>query len=408
MKKILFCPLIFLVFLLMPVLSPAYDWGLLLDQDTGLENADDLARGFSYSAALVPWFSAPLSEDAKLYLSAGISANYKNETWAFVPQLFRTDFTYRIGSGAQIRAGRMFYSDPLGFIASGLFDGLHFTLDSSLGVLGLGVWYTGFLYNKNAQITMTAGDLEVTNRDLDYSDFVNTYFAPRRLAAALDWDISELVNPLRLKFALIGQFDLTGNDDYLNSQYLAVKTGINAGDFILDLGISAALSQTPDYSSETKFGLGFAGELGAGWILPTPITDQLTFTGRFSSGTVDDSILTAFAPLTTASQGDILQAKLSGLSMLRLDYTARPISNLTFSIADSYFILSDLGTYSGYPGGRDGYFLGNEFFGRIIWSPVSDLRLTLGGGIFLPSMGNAAGSEDPQWRLELNAVLVLF
>jgi len=62
----------------------------------------------------------------------------------------------------------------------------------------------------------------------------------------------------------------------------------------------------------------------------------------------------------------------------------------------------------GAPLGRDGYFLGNEFYGLLTWSPVSDIRITGGGGVFLPSLGNADKSADLQWRVELGALLVLF
>ena len=118
--------------------------------------------------------------------------------------------------------------------------------------------------------------------------------------------------------------------------------------------------------------------------------------------------MSAFVPITAVPHGDILEAKLSGISMLRLDYSARLHETFSFNLASSYFILSDLGTYRGPPVERDGHVLGNEFSARIIWGPVSDLRLSLGGGVFLPAMGNADSSGAALWRLELNVILLVF
>ena len=80
-------------------------------------------------------------------------------------------------------------------------------------------------------------------------------------------------------------------------------------------------------------------------------------------------------------------------------------------LTSSYFITSDKGTYLGYPllgKASSGHFLGNEFFARLFWSPVSDLQVNLGGGAFLPSMGNAASKAEIAWRVELNLIFSLF
>ena len=415
MMKKLFIPLVITALLALPALRiSAWDWGLLLDNTASLESVDadtgSQSDGFLYSGTLIPWFSSPLGTSGKLYLSAGATADYEKENWTFIPELLRTELSFRSNSsGLEFRAGRMLYADPLGFIAGGLFDGARLSRDFSFGAMGIGVWYTGLLYKENAQITMTNDDLVSYYSDLDYSNFADTYFASRRLMFALDWDYPDMKEWLRFRMAYIGQLDLNGRDESYSSHYLAVKAGIPISSFTLDLGGCVTLAQITDINDDKQIKIGLAGELGIGWALPTSIQDRLSFTGRFSSGTVDsDGKLAAFVPITTVSQGDVLKAKLSGLSMLRLDYTARLHESFSFTLASSYFILSDLGTWQGFLTERDGYLLGNEFSGHLIWSPVSDLRLNLGGGVFLPSMGNADPKADPIWRIDLNAVLLIF
>jgi len=408
MKKAFFSLLIITLLVLpLPYIS-AWDWGLLMDQTAGLESVagGEVIDGFSYIGTLIPWFSTPLRDAGSFYLSGGASLEYDSGKPIFVPELLRTEFNYRIREYMEISAGRIPYTDPVGFIASGLFDGARLSLDTGYGNVGVGFWYTGLLYKKNAQITMTGNDMAIYTSTLDYTNFMDTYFSSRRLVAAIDWEYLDIKEWLSLKLAFIGQFDLNGQDEKYHSQYLAAKASIPVRNFAFNIGGTLEFMEITGISQQFKIGL--AGELGAAWMPPSSIPDQLSLTARFSSGTFNSgNTLAAFVPITTEAQGDVLSAKLSGLSMIRLEYSARLHDTFSINVASSYFILSDLATYKGPPPGREGHFLGNEFSGRLTWSPFSDLRLSLGGGIFLPFMGNA-DKGDPVWRINLNALVVIF
>jgi len=94
-----------------------------------------------------------------------------------------------------------------------------------------------------------------------------------------------------------------------------------------------------------------------------------------------------------------------------LDYTAKPLQTVAAGLTFSYFYLSDKYTYTSYPVNpvdNSGSALGGELFGRAVWNPLTDLSLSLGAGIFLPSMGNINRAADPQWRLELGLIIVLY
>jgi len=375
----------------------AMDFGLVLDQNAAFSGYSNQSS-FDYNGILIPRFSTPLGSSGGLYISAG--ANFQNDPWSLVPELLRTD-VYWDFDNAELRAGRMAYSDPLGFIANGLFDGARISLDTQAGTFSAGGWYTGFLYKKRANITMTDKELQSSYTDLDYSDFFNTYFAPKRVVAALDWEHPGLAELVRANVSLIGQFDLSGGDT-LHSQYAALKFSVPVSAFIFSLGGGLELAE----AKGADLGYALAGELGAAWQLPIKLDSQLSLLGRFTSGVIDGSSIVAFQPVTTVDQGDILQAKISGLSLISLDYLARVCPPFAFGITSTYFIRSDKGTYQGY--GSDGYFLGNEFSGRLLWSPVSDVQVNLGGGVFLPSLGDAAPNADMLWRITLNVTLSLY
>jgi hypothetical protein len=216
---------------------------------------------------------------------------------------------------------------------------------------------------------------------------------------ALGWEHPALADLIRTNAAFIAQIDLNGRDDYLHSQYLTAKIGIPFNSFLFEAGGVLELAQTGSGSNT-----GLAGELGILWTLPTAFPSRLSFNGYFSGGSS-----AAFSPITAQLCGEVLEAMPSGISMLSLDYIARLHKTFSAGLTYSYFIRSDSKTFAGYPIDiidDDGSLLGNEFFARLIWAPFSDLQINMGGGVFIPAMGNAAPDREPQWRIKLAAVLV--
>lgn len=398
----------FALLILFPVCAFAFDWGLLTDHNFSVEKAGDADEALSYSAAFIPWFSSPLFEgDGDIYLSVGATAKYENEKWQFVPELHQFDFSFVFDTG-EIRAGRMRYADPLGFTASGLFDGLSLAVDAGSGSFSAGMWYTGFLYKKTANITVTSADFDSYNAEFTFDNFSDTYFASKRILAAVGWEHPALGERVRLRVSLLNQGDVNGGDSWYHSQYLIARASIPVTPrFVLDAGGSLSVAESRVEAKE-NVGVSLAGQLEAGVFLPTSIQDKLSFRGTFSSGKTEDGNIEAYVPLTTVSQGGVLGAKLSGLSVLCLDYTARLHRTFSAALSNSYFVLSDKGTYKDWPAatGAEGFFLGTEVYGQLIWSPVADLRLNLGGGVFIP--GDAAPNEKLKWKLELAAQLAIF
>ena len=393
--------LCFVMLAVLPLSLPALDWGVTTDHTVSQEGVGASPRGVGYQAMIIPWLSALPEKGGDLYVSAAFTVSLEDGKWTFVPELFRTSFFLAFDAG-EIYLGRIPYADPLGFILSGLFDGVSYAIDLPMGTFSAGLWYTGLLYKKTANITVTEDDFDSYYETLSYDNFADTYFASRRLAFALGWEHPGIAELVRLKVSLLGQADLNGRDTQFHSQYLAARAGVPLGDtFILDAGGALGFAEVSE-----KFQVSLAGELGLSWYLPTAAQDRLKFTGIFSSGNKDG--VSAFVPVSAVWQGGVLKAKISGVSVLGLDYTVRLRQTLSLSAASSYFVLGDLGTYQGWRAGWDGHFLGNEFYAMLIWSPVSDLQLNLGGGVFVPAMGNADPSGKPRWKMELNAALAIY
>jgi hypothetical protein len=348
-----------------------------------------------------------VGDNGEFIASAGFSLGMEHDEFYYVPELLQTSLTMRFGKSG-IRVGRFNYSDPLSFIAGGLFDGLQFFYNSGAGSFHAGAWYTGLLYKKSANILMTETDRDGYNTLLDYGNFLDTYFAPRRIFASIGWDHSSLGEFVHLNTAIIGQIDLTKENEKYHSQYLILSAGIPVKNFLFELGGSLELYQTP--ADESQFNIALAGEFGINWLISSIFNHRISLTGIIAGGVIED-FSGAFNPITTKYYGYIFQQTLSGLSVFTLNYSGRLSKAWGASLNAAYFIRNDLGTYHGYPVSYDskGYFLGPDFSAKIIWGPVSDLQINLLGGVFIPSLGNAGSSEEKlRWHIGLAATMKMY
>ncbi|MCL2070529.1 MAG: hypothetical protein FWH19_06045 [Treponema sp.] len=368
-------------------LLPALDAGLVLDQNLAYSGSGDDAA-FEFNGILVPRISGLLGNNGKFFVSGGL--NYQNEPWGFIPELIEADFFFGFYGGS-FRLGRSAYQDPLGFVVDGFFDGARLVLDTPAGVFSAAAMYAGFICKRRANIEMTANEYNYNNAAIEYDDFFNTYFAPSRAIAALEWEHPQISRHLRLKLSAIGQFDLADlTEEQLNSQYFIAKMTLPFSVFSLEAGGCFNLIQFAG-KDETAF----AAELGLNWFWRN---QGLSLLARYSSGYSGD--ITPFVPVTTVKQGNVFSTSLVGMTVFSMDYSVRLHRTLSFNFLPAYFI-------DNYDDDSSGL-LGGEVFGKLNWAPVSDILFTVGGGVFLPSLGNVTPDANPVWRGEMNIVISLF
>ena len=404
--------ILFLLILLIPFAAMAQEFGLVINQyaDVGNREADDIY--FEYNAQIVPRILFLFGDTnpqnnflGSFFVSAGMTLGY-SEGFSYMPELLRTELAMQWGA-LGLSVGRFGYSTPLPFLAQGLFDGIKLSHSSGLGNFSFGAWYTGFLYKKNIFIEMTENDMAINSTPFTYSDFLNTYFAPQRVIASLDWEHLAIADLLRLNIALTGQMDLSGSEDRYHSQYVTIKTGVPINSFFFELGAILSASQT---GSSNDFNLAFAGELGIYWTLPTSYNSRLSLNARYASGQIG-GLIDSFNPITTNSHGNIFQARMSSLTVLDLAYLALIIEQLGINISVKYFMRNDLLTANSFPLAdqeSNGYFLGPEYFASLSFSAFSDLYFNLGGGMFLPQLGNVWPSARPIWLAKLAVIFTMY
>ena len=409
MKKKIF---LILLIILLPCFVMAAEFGLVLNQYVDVGSSESENMFVEYNALLVPRLLFLFDDSSggnflgSLFISAGLNARYFADELVYVPELLRTELYLQWGS-LGVSAGRFGYSTPLPFLIDGLFDGVRFSYNSGLGNLSFGAWFTSLLYKKNIGIGMTETDRAINDVPLDYGNLTGTYFAPQRFLASFDWENLAVADILRLNAALTAQMDLSRAVDSYNSQYLSLKIGLPAGSIFFELGAILSTGQT---GSTNDFDMAFAGNVGIYWTLPTRFNSRIALNALYTSGQTN-GLIGAFVPVTTSYAGDIFLARLTALTVLDLDYLARFNENFGINLNAKYFIRNDLVTDSSYniaAPDDNGQLLGAEFYAGFSVTPVSDLNLNVGGGMFVPQLGNNWSTAIPLWLVKFALIFTFY
>jgi hypothetical protein len=367
------------------------DFGLVLSGTPEYDSTKN-PNEFSITGTATPWVQALLNPALNLYVSADLSLAYEDgKQQEFLPELSRTELSWRPAQTVFLQFGRQRFGDSAGLVTGGLFDGIHGALALGTARLSLGAFYTGLLYKERAEILLTAQDRADYGRALQYDDFVKTYFASRRVLVPVSLELSELTEQTSLTLNLIGQFDVNSNDsdNTFHSQYLEAHYFIEPAN-PLHLNIAAIVGIAESVTTQVSF----AASAGADWELPTALQDLLSVRVRWASGAVNDTI-GAFFPVSGISAGEIFTPRFSGVMHAQASYTARPHSSFSAEGGFGYFIRTDLETLSEgeLDPAADSRALGGELYVSLVWAPQSAIRLTAGAGAFFPQMGGAFVSD---------------
>ena len=266
--------------------------------------------------------------------------------------------------------------------------------------LGFNAFYTGFLFKDTAYINPGPFDTKNYNLDFDWSEFADTYFAPRHLMASLYGEFPGLpFGRGQLFAALMAQFDLSDAGEKYHTQYLLVRHNLMYK--VFDLAVSGAAELTN--TEEDGLKPAFAASVEAGLQLPTAIRDRISLSFEWASG--DGKGTAAFYPVTNEARSYVLKPALSGIMIIKANYHMKPFSSLSADIGGSYFIRNDFVSFSAPYLEDDSYPLGLELGAGLLWVPISDISLTIKGGVFLPETGSAWSSDAPmQWRITAGTI----
>jgi hypothetical protein len=401
-NKRFFCRVLFIT---LCCSASALDFGLVIHQAPLLGTPEISGDGVvEYGGLFLPWVSSSLGENIDFYASAGLRMQYERRDlaaagreWAFLPEIGRFELIFRPLPDLSVEIGRFAFSEPLGFVLSGLFDGVGSALSIGGTQIRAGAFYTGLLYKKTGYIVMDNTDLE------NYHDR-DSYFASRRFILAVNWESpSFLDTPNHLDLGAVAQFDLGDDSDAVHSQYLLARWSRSLGKGLyMDAG---AVLDIEERNGEPGFG--FALSLSPFWVPPERPYDRLFFNARLASGNWGER-LRSFKPVSTEVQGRVLRARLSALSLLELGYILRLRQKVELETTAAYFFRTDRETFDDQDlnSASASAALGGEVFAGLIWAPESWCNVNIGLGVFLPGLGGAyLRQADPKWRLETGLTL---
>ena len=353
-------------------------------------------EGFNLTLMANPWFSTLLGESGELYLSGVVKLETTFDSATVLLDLGRSQVKLRPSVGTSLEFGRMVVPDESGVVVSGLQDGARWT--GSLGPLGAsaGLFYTGLLNKKTAEIAMTAADAaEILDPD--------RFFAPSRVVALLAAGPRQAPAGLyRLTARLAAQFDLRGGSDALHSQYLTVDAAGRLGEaFSFEASATAALAEPS--GADASFHAAGSGLVE--WAPPGGPNDRVYLGLRAATGA--DS---GFPNITSLEQGKVFTPGPSGLASARTGYRSR-LSSVLWADAQAVGFLRFTGggpADSDLDPASDAAWLGAELYGSLTWAPFSDLSVLAGAGVFLPASGGAFLPDTPaRWLVSVAAVLSL-
>ena len=279
-------------------------------------------------------------------------------------------------------------------------DGADFIYDLGKVRLGAAAFYTGLLYKDTADINYSPTDQRDYNEDFDWSDFGNTYFAPRRLFTALYGEFPGL--PFKrghLYAGLLAQFDLSDADEAFHTQYLLLRHILDYKQFDFSVSGAVELENTEDDGLRAAYAVSLEG----GWRIPFFLKNRLSLGMRWASGHGPQTA--AFFPLIREAQGLVLKPCLSGIMVIKANFEARLLPSLSAELGGRYFLRTDSTSFTDPDIENESYALGAEIGASLLWVPFSDLSFSLAGGIFLPGTGGAMAGDTPvRWSLTLGTI----
>jgi len=372
------------------------DFGVVLSESFFIEPKDETnGNGVSAIASkttIAPWLSLPLGS-SDFYMSAGISARYEDKL-SFTPELFRMELNLRPSVRFGARLGRIQWQDPSLLIASGYLDGADISLNLGKVRLGAAGFYTGFLFKDTASINISPGDPADYSVEFDWTDFANTYFAPRRVLASLYGDFPGFPRGRgNISAGLLAQFDLSDAEERFNTQYLLLRYTVYYKRF--DFAASGVIEAE---SKNLAYAFSFEAGLRTGLL-----RDRLSLGLRMASGS--SKYTAAFFPVTRESQGTVLTPVFSGVIIARCVYQIRFSQAFAAYLGGRYFVRTDAVSFADPYIANNSPLLGAEADGSIQWNPVSDFSFSAAGGIYFPKTGPAmAGNAPLRWSVKINAV----
>ncbi len=315
----------------------------------------------------------------------------------------------------QATAGRTRFADPTGLVINHVADGGIARLTVPWGRFRLAAAYSGFLLSPSSSIRISQTDYLEQSADSEF-------FGPRRMIGLLDATFGSAT-----LFA-VAQFDLRdeADGDSIDTQYF----GLNVAGRVSD----SLFSETLLIVSTGRTAVGAAEDSLFSFVFGTGVR-WFAEERRFSQASARALVATPFLPLeediginiseyrpiTEPTFGLVFNPRLSNLILAEGTYSIRPFAgpvrhaadSLRLSVAGRMFLRAykgDSDYLAAMNPDSDALYLGTEMELGVSAVILTDLRLGLRGGAFVPNSGTGgafAAERAAEWvvRFDLTTAL---
>jgi hypothetical protein len=405
MKKALTASLL----LLSAAMLFASDFGVTVDGSTSLPYTPGSSPEWdkqSYKIRTSLWANHAPSRNVSYEFQS--SYTYSDDR-AFFLELDKIQYTGKFNLPGEksavlnLKAGRIPFADFTGKVLAHRGDGINLNLNYSGISFSAFAAYTGLLQVPSNSILMTESD---TDDSLIDENFLFTPLANPRIILGLTEAVAGIGGGHNLAVSLLYQQDLRRPEDTLRNTMDTFYTGIGiSGPF---LGSANVLYNAFGYGNAGWYGYNriFAYMTGGSLnlLMPRLLSSRLSMEVLYSSGDKDHfsfyegnsvSYSTAFVPITASPAGMVFTAQQTNLAYLSGIFSIKPFSstdldslkNTLLQVKGISFVRSTPGPISsgGIRVDTFGLYLGSEVDLSILIRLVSDLGLSLSGGVFIPS-----------------------
>jgi hypothetical protein len=439
-----------------PAFPGSIDFGGSVLNSSGLGNypnpgAAGASAAFAQRNVGSLWFQAAF--DDFLLFNAQIGSAFTTYAYGTPPQLFYVDADLFNLQGTfptpqeglalfRFTLGRAPFSDFTGLVLNHKADGFLFEFQYPDSALTFSAAYTGLVSKGASTITLSKADIaDVSN--------ASVIFAPPRLVEMVSFSVFSLLGQ-KVTLSAIFQEDM--RDTVLDLASPGTSNIVTAGSTTFDaakgggvntqyagLGMSGTIVSAlyydvysylealqelafsgGAYKSTTSFGLMAGGSLRyyANNLLFSVFGARIIYVSGdpASTTTYEGNVgqFSAFAPISRPTLSSVFSPQLTNILLAEASYSLKPLSFLGSDIASSVEvrILADVyfrptpGAISepGIPAGNTDLYLGTESDVSVNFRPLSDVTLSLWGGLFFP--GAAFGpSPAMQYKSGLDIAL---
>lgn len=382
-------------------------WGGTVDSSGSLETTDDFDDPtWETSVSTALWGRAlfPVRQDAEIAVTGQVSYTWSDDR----PYLVDVDAFHLAGrypglfgasSVVRATAGRFLISDVSSFIVNDRVDGLEAELAFPAVRIGLSAAYTGLLLNPVSRIVMTDADLA------DAGDG-DEFFGARRLIGKAELSLPELFARQTATVSAIGQWDLRDaeqDEETIDSGYLGLAFD---GPIVPGLFYELTSSLSPwtaRLNNETEQGLGLLLSTRLRYFRPDWLSSQFGLLGVMASGA--GPVLDPFVTITRADVGIILDLSLQNIAFGEVSYSIVPfqtarnrvLRDLQVGVSSRTFFrvsTDEVPDTSAVDPLSDGQLIGTEAMLDLGWRVLSDLGMSLSGGVFMPATGSFGVFSD--------------